>query len=301
MTELERKLKNYYENNPDYEQSEGFVERLKALEAGPAAADTPARRRWLLPVAAVIALLIAAGAGRAVLHASRPAGTPAPAVQTEPEGTTLAEPEKTAPPENPAPAEPGTPAAEEKKAPAAAEPETPEEAKPEAPAAVRPEAPAPAPKDPAAPAGTAGTPAGPKDQTPDEQPDQYPEDPDEPEDPGKTDVPEDPDEPDDPADSPDETPPEDPADPEIGAVYQLEDGRETLTLTLMATGESVELDVTGWDGQPEPATEEPPGPATYSGSNPIVNFLFEKNITYHLTRDDDGAVRVDLDVADTGS
>ena len=55
----------------------------------------------------------------------------------------------------------------------------------------------------------------------------------------------------------------------------------------------VEVDVTGWEQQ-APAAESP----AYTGSNPVVNFIFEKEITYRLTREDDGTVRVDLDVDD---
>ena len=85
----------------------------------------------------------------------------------------------------------------------------------------------------------------------------------------------------------------------------MKGGRELLTLTCLSNGASVELDVTGWqeelsetplDAPDETSPAAPASAATFTGHSSIVDIIFDKDITYHLIRNADGTVRVDLDV-----
>ena len=293
MVDLEQKLRNYYEHNLDYRQSPEALQRLLALEASPQAAKKP-RRRYALPVAAAIALALSAGALFAWLHSpSKQAETPEP-------GYTLTAPSETAPqtPKAPAPTAPAIPEPQTPAEPAPAEAPAEPEITPDPPQSAPPQrayAPAPVKQDEPAP-------VEPKEETPELPDDPIPPEPDEPEPPPVEDPP--------PADDPepaDDPPPEDPPqddDPpeptpeesDINAVYRMKGGRELLTLTCLSTGAYVELDVTGWMEE-QPEEPEPSDPVTYTGHSGIVDLILDSSVTYHLIRDADGTVRVDLDVA----
>ena len=98
-------------------------------------------------------------------------------------------------------------------------------------------------------------------------------------------------------------------DHDIDASYLMEDGRQTLALRCLSTGASVALDVTGWQEELEetPAppeilpTEEPPAQAaasTFTGRSSIIDIVFDKKIVFYLILEEDGTVRVKLDVTD---
>ena len=156
-----------------------------------------------------------------------------------------------------------------------------------------------------------------------------PEEPAKPDEPVKTDEPanEQPETPVKPEDPPEEAPhgddPTPTGDPQvirleehdIDASYLMEDGRETLALKCLSTGASVELDVTGWQEElSEPPALPPEGPppeelpteetpaqaaaATYTGRSSIVDVIFDKNIVFYLILEEDGTVRVKLDVTE---
>ena len=318
MDNLERKLKAYYENNLDYEHSDELFERLMALEAAPKAAPAR-RRRYVLPVAAALALAIF-GAGWAILHAPRTEevqtqapevsqAMPAPVQNDEDDPVALSKPP--APEEKRSvPQRPQTPAVE---APEPAQQTGQAEAAYREPVEASPEpAPKPLPEDPAPDDTAPVTPAEPSPAEPEDPPPIQPEKPDLPE-------------PEAPAQPADEQPQSDPtpdappeADPpendpaqdeppiihleenEIDASYRMKGARETLILMSRSTGEQVELDVTGWmeDAPLSVPSEEPVSSAvTYTGRSSIADFIFEKTIIYHLKLDDDGNVLVDLDVA----
>ena len=115
--------------------------------------------------------------------------------------------------------------------------------------------------------------------------------------------------PDDPKPAePDDPPPDDtkPANdtPQIppyvspyGAVYQMRDGSETLTVTRLATGESVEIDVTGWmeqaishaiqAGEHE---QQPGNPPENDGTGSGACIAFGTLIMYNLRLEVDGTV-----------
>ena len=74
MDKLEQRLKDYYKYHEEYRPeaiSGAFLERLKALESSPEAARRP-RRRYVLPVAAAAALVLAIGGWFAWRHAAAP-------------------------------------------------------------------------------------------------------------------------------------------------------------------------------------------------------------------------------------
>lgn len=296
MEHLEQKLKAYYENDPGYVQSEAFVERMKALETDRKAKIMPFRiRRYVPAVAALIAFALLLGTGWAWYRTRQPGKAPAPG--TSQEHTTLSQPD----PQAPGKTEP----------PAPAKPETPGQGKPDVPAPAGPERPVPSGTEEPAPSGQEGpaleareaqTPAKPEGSAPSEREDPVPPEPDdpvplEPDNP----VPPEPDdpvppEPDGPVPPPEEPypPAEDPQDPDIGAVYRMDGDQELLTMTLLSTGESVDVDVTGWEDQA--ASGSPGQSAAYTGRNPVVNYIFDKDVTFSLTRGDDGTVRVELEV-----
>ena len=100
MDDLERRLREYDEYNRA-QISEEFLQRLKALEANPETAQRP-RRRYVLPVAAVVALAICLGSVWAWLHFSRPVD------HRTPPAVTLEEPPADAA-DTPIPSEPAPP------------------------------------------------------------------------------------------------------------------------------------------------------------------------------------------------
>ena len=316
MADWEQKLKHYYENNYDYAYSDALLQRLKALESGPQAAPKQ-RRRYVLPIAAAIALALSLGAVFAYFQ------TPSKEAETPEPGYTLTAPSA------PAEKEPAAPQAPEPAAPVVSEPQAPAGPATAAPPA-EPESTADPPQSAPVQRAYAPTPAEPEDPTPiepEEEPpapdDPIPPAPDDPEPPPADDPPpiddpppaDDPEPADDPPQVDDPSPADDPPqddDPPIpppeesnfNAVYRMKGGRELLTLTCLSNGASVELDVTGWmeeASQPDPPDDTPPAPAEttliYSGHSTVVDVIFDSSITYHLIRGEDGTVRVDLDVA----
>ena len=354
MDKLEQRLKDYYKYHEEYRPeaiSTEFLERLKALESSPEAAKRP-RRRYLLPVAAAIALAVALGGWYAWRHAaaSVPAQTPV-AIQSGPSNDAVETPSEPSKPT--AKPQAGTKEAKPQKEnvseesvtltkPAAspmsggdvpsgtnggaasssndrphvlpgesvtAKPggtlpvlpagETP--GKPNDETAVNP--------DEEASAGPGGeTPSKPNDETPAEpavDPPAKPDDgqPGNPDDPNPTkpddsDPPE-PDDPDPPGppeiDPPAEEKPDVPKlPPEISVVYLSADGKETLTLTLMSTGEIVEIDVTGWQ------EEQGATPTEYheAPSYVVLYYAFGEQINIQLTLSPDGTVSAEASVFD---
>ena len=200
--------------------------------------------------------------------------TPAKAEETapeKPEDTTSAHPEETTPamphdetPENPNSVTPGKPNSE---TPAKPIDETPTEpiVEPSAnPDDGKPDDPPPAePDDP--------TPADPVDPNP-----QTPEDPDPPE----------------------VTPPVD--DPpyirlsDIGTEYRKDGGWETLVLTLLSTGERVEIDVTGWRSEVSVIAASAAS-ETHAAAYTKTCTAFGERITYRLYYDKDRNVCVELE------
>ena len=352
MDRLEQRLKDYYKYHEEYRPeaiSGAFLERLKALEASPEAARRP-RRRYILPVAAALALAVALGGWFAWLHAAtpEPAQTPV-AIQSGPSNAVAEIPEEPSKPDTkpqagakePKPEEASVseesvtltkPAASSKSGDATpAEPEggaastsnfRPHAlpggnvtAKPDATLPVLPinETPAtpnsetPKPNDETSTEPAVEPSADPDNEQSEKADDSTPAEPDDPtptehDDPNPQ-VPEDP-------DPPEITPP--PDDPPyvllsgIGAAYRMEDGRETLTLTLLSTGECAEIDVTGWMEKAKaeaqaahPASEldphqgEKPVPAASAFKFTDVCFAFGQNIVYHLKLEEDGTVRAE--------
>ena len=122
MADWEQKLKHYYESNYDYQYSDALHQRLKALEAGPRAAKKP-RRRYVLPIAAAIALALSLGAVFAYFQ------TPSKEAKTPEPGYTLTAPSA------PADKEPATSQTPEPNAPVDPKPQVPAEPAPAAPPA----------------------------------------------------------------------------------------------------------------------------------------------------------------------
>ena len=332
MDRLEQKLRAYYEHNADFDPSDAFMQRMKALESRPVSVKRS--RRPVAAVAALIALAAALGSGWAIFRAAKPVQTQAPETSqtapalSEPDADDPAELSKSAlleakrpkqqtsgasatksaektvpdsapasdPRELPTPEKPAESTPREPEENTAVEPE--EESGGEDPATVPPDEP------------ESGRPEDAQSAQPDEPEIGKPEDaqsvqPDEPEreKPGETPA-EDGPRPGD--DTPDANEPQivRPEEHDIDASYLMEDGRETLALRCLSTGASVELDVTGWqEALPETPLEAPDettpagtSAATYTGHNTIVDIIFDKNITYHLIRGEDGTVQVELDV-----
>ena len=78
MDKFEQKLRNYYQYHDEYQPeaiSDDLIQRLKALEASLEASKKP-RRRYVMPVAAAIALAIGLGAVWAYQHAVQPKDAP---------------------------------------------------------------------------------------------------------------------------------------------------------------------------------------------------------------------------------
>ena len=310
MDKLEQKLREYNEYNP-VQISEAFLEKLMALEPRPAA-EKP-RRRYVLPIAAAAALALAVGGWFAWRHATTPEPAQEPvAIQSAPADAPAEPPEE--PSEPAAKPQPGTaepkpqaPAAHVSEgsvtltkpeasqstgSPAPANSDAPTPAKAEETAPEQPVGPAPEPPDDTAPAKpddeTPGTPAVDPPAKPDDGQPGTPDDPT-------------PAEPDDPM--PDDTKPAS-VSPQIppyvspyGAVYQMRDGSEILTVTLLATGESVEIDVTGWMEQAianaiaaGEHAQQPGNPPENDGIGSGACIAFGTLIMYNLRLEADGAV-----------
>lgn len=326
MAGLEQKLKQYYENNLDYQPSEEFAARLAALESLPSAA--PKRRgRYVLPIAAALALALGLSGWALLRSPQKPeqpwvqapvaVQTPAPVTENTGDRTELSKPpvpeENKAPAPKkqapaPSPAEPtkkdaAQPAAQEHTAPAdivLTPPEAAPPAVPDLPAAPEDE-PAPEPEE-----------AGQTPVKPEEPADEKPEEPDEPEN-ETSEAPVKPEEP--PEERPNEDDPTPSGDPQIihleengiDASYLMEDGRETLALKCLSTGASVELDLTGWQEElaeapgapsPEGPPEAAPAAPAYAVRSNVIDVVFDKNIVFYLILEEDGTVRVKLDVTD---
>ena len=333
MDKLEQKLREYNENNP-VQISEAFLEKLMALEPRPAA-EKP-RRRYVLPIAAAAALALAIGGWFAWRHAAMPEPAQSPiAIQSAPanavadpaepskreetpqpetaeqnpqspaahvsEGSvTLTKPEASQSTGSPAPArsDAATPAKAEETAPEKPENTTPSE--PEDAPAAKPEDTAPAKPDEETPGTPAvDPPAKPDDEQPGTPDDPTPAEPDAP--PPADPVDPNPQTPEGP-DSPVVTPP--PDDPPyvtmekngINASYRTGDDGESMTFTLMSTGESIVVDVTGWMDE-LPDDPQPGGAQAVSGST-YTGFCtaFDRIIVYYLIRNEDETVRIELDV-----
>ena len=99
MDDLERRLREYDEYNRA-QISEEFLQLLKTLEANPEAAQRP-RRRYVLPIAAAVALAICLGSLWAWLHFSRPVESPKVTLEEPalPDADSPAAPSEPAPPE----------------------------------------------------------------------------------------------------------------------------------------------------------------------------------------------------------
>ncbi len=324
MDDLERKLRQYNEHKEtdQLEIREDFLAQLKSLEAARIAAPRP-HRRFVLPAAALITLVLLLGSGLIYLHSRQPDKSPAldsNGAQVKADVQTLTEPADPAP-DKPAPAGSVPPAPETPEQASPEKQDDPASAKPEAELPVNAETPTPVQPDHAAPAGSDGgtaaepdapTPAKPDDPSPAKPDDATPSDPQDTT-PATTDGPNPPvpvqpeeqtpplpDEPEHP-DPPVETPPaEDPPvpsePPEISIVYLISDGRETFTLTNLSTGESVDVDVTGIvpfcpQTPPEPDFywDEPLFPAAnYEGSCSAFGW----EISYRYSRASDNTLEV---------
>ena len=357
MDKLEQRLKDYYKYHDEYRPeaiSTEFLERLKALESSPEAAKQP-RRRYLLPVAAAIALAVALGgwfvyqraatpepaqtpvaiqSGPAVETPSEPykpaakpyAGTKEPKPQEErvsEESVTLTKPAassksggntaagsdgSTAPATNYRPHTlPGSNVTEKPDAPlpVLAPEETP--GKPNDDTSVKPNEETSAEPNGETPVTPSVEPPAEPAVEPSEDPnDEKPDDPT----PAEQDDPN-PQEPSDP-DPPEVTPP--PDDPPyitmekngISAVYRANGDTGTLTLTLMSTGECVEIDATDWVAQAHAIAQSAQEPEDPLGETPVqassdptytgACFAFDKMIVYSLIFNKNGDVRIYLEV-----
>ena len=85
MIDLEQRLKAYYEAHyydfhpEECEGYEEYLQKLKALETSPEAAKRlPARRRYVMPVAAAIMAAVSLGSGWAYLRLSQPVNPTVP-------------------------------------------------------------------------------------------------------------------------------------------------------------------------------------------------------------------------------
>ena len=356
MDRLEQRLKDYYKYHEEYQPeaiSGEFLERLKALESSPEAARRP-RRRYVLPVAAAAALVLAIGGWFAWRHAAAPepnqtpiaiqsgpasAAAESPVEPSEPTakthtGTKEAKPQKENVSEesvtlaNP-PAGPmsggNTPNGSDGGAASTSNyrphvlPGDSVTAKPDATLPVLPTDETPGKpndetavnQDEEASAGHSGeTPAKPNDETTTEPAVDPPAKPDD----GQPGTPDDPTpvEPDAPTLEPPDDQPDSPPDdlPEVDppavvklespftAEFHREGNRDTVTLTLLSTGECVEVDVTGWEassGHAAIAHEQPDSPGTPQNgtTGSWVAVAFYQPIFIQFTVGGDGTVHTE--------
>ena len=338
--DFEKKLEKFCERN-QVEIRDEFLQKLLTLDSEKKTA--PKRRRYVLPIAALVALALGLS-GWAWLHftrtedaqatdqsftleepASREAETPAvPSGSAKPEEQEMAAPSESAAPNQPDPAESvsltkqeqksadqpksegSTPVRSDAAAPesadgtpqiepdgdSSAQPEDAALVKPDDPTTVKPEATTPAKPNAPSPAKPVGTdPVTPDASTPAEPDDPTPQEPDETNQPGTE-------APDPPEPSENDTPQIPPYVSPYGAVYLNEGDREILTVTLLATGESMEIDVTGWEKQARinsvPASaenhEQQPGETTVDPEFGGVCIAFGTLIMYNLKLGEDGTV-----------
>ena len=198
------------------------------------------------------------------------------------------------PPDAAVPAAPNIPPQAAPGSAADEKPQNPTPGKPEDSAPVEPDAPTPAKPDAATPANEDDPePVTPIDPTPVEPDDPVPPKPDDPI-PPETEDP-------NPPDPTEADPPDAPQiPPEIGVVYLNADGRETLTLTLLSTGELFEIDVTGLlpfypqtSQDPDSYWDTPLFPAKK------IQYIGECNafgwqISYSLTRSMSGSAKAEV-------
>ena len=286
--DFEKKLERFRERN-QVEISDAFLEKLMALEPRPAAKKP--RRRYVLPIAAAAALALALGGWLAWQHtaAPEPAQTPVAIQSGSSNAAVETPPEPSKPEETP---QPGT------KEPRPQEEQVPEES-------VTLTGPVASPKsDSATPAETdettPETPDGTKSSKPEDMPSAKPENtepamPDgaDPQGSEDADLP-------DPAATDEDQTIVSMERPQIGISCRTEGGRETLTLTLLSTGESVNIDVTGFvPPNPAPSDQEgsPSEPDGAAASQAGANHLywgscsaFGWQIMYVLVRNSDNTI-----------
>ncbi|MBR4132479.1 MAG: hypothetical protein IKT99_05825 [Oscillospiraceae bacterium] len=251
MDDLEQKLKAYYQHNYYFRPeavTEELTRKLKALESSPEAARRP-NRRYVLPVAAAAALALVIGGWFAWQRAVTPEPVQTPvAIQSGSSVETPSEPnkptekpqagaEETKPKEENISEEtvtltdPTTPPKSDRETSAKSDAETP--AKPKETTPEKPYETAPEKQEDTNPEKSEDTPSAKPESAappkPDESNPQGSEDIDLP----------------DPAATDEDQTIVSMERPQISTSCRMEGGRETLTLTLLSTGESVNIDVTG--------------------------------------------------------
>ncbi len=291
MDEMERKIKAYFdEAAPD----PSFCERLLALEDE--VSPRPSRRRYLLPIAAVLAVALAFGGGWRYLRNTLPQDPPAPMAVNEEPAQTPEAPDNTVPADVPDDPESTLPTPQTP----VPQPET-NAPEPEGEAAAKPEPPGAATHDPApAPQKPAESPAEPPavNPAPPEKPGALPEGsqtpvitPDPPE--NNPDPPDTP--PNETPDPPEQSDPDPPAPITLSAGFFSSGGKDFISVTNTATGETVTFDVTGQcpapakfssSGDTDPNTAESDREQTKSYS--LQRSAFGTDIVIYVTRDGDG-------------
>ena len=248
MDDLKQKLQTYYEQTAPTEE---FMQHLLNLEETTDASPAPrrhSRRKYLIPLAAMLAVAVAVGGGWRYLRQTMPQNLPEPAPQSaKPAQEQIPAPAAGTKPSQPPAADPGPkkPAKSGQTSKPADIPETGKQ--PEAPSATpdggtEPSANGTQPEKPAsdpAPAGSDPKPAEPADD---------PGSPGKSESPGKEEPPAE--KPDPPKEEPPEEipdpPKEDPPAPiTLSAGFYSSGGQDYVTVTNNATGETVTFDVTG--------------------------------------------------------
>ena len=320
--DFEKRLERFCDRN-QVEISDAFLQTLLTLDEEKKTAPKP-RRRFVLPVAALVALALGLG-GWAILHTSRPAQTapPAvtleepvseaadhPAIQSEIGSTEKKEPAKQQTPVPPkpepavSPTKPGQSgtALPEFEDPAPAQPDAADPASPDIPQQAEPGGPTSGREDSAAPVEPEDTapvkPDAPDPPVSDEaEPPVVPpaEDPavEPPEDP-----PVDPQTEDPPVETPDDPPAVVKLESPFSAEFHREGDRDMVTLTLLSTGECVEVDVTGWEassGQAVPAGEHSDDPQTPQDElvGAWIAVAFHQPVHIQITSDGNGTVHAE--------
>ena len=317
MDEIERKIKKYFDQ---IEPDPAFRETLLGLEDAVKPSRTHSHRRYLLPVAAALAIVLAVGGGWRYLKATMPQPLPEPpaaieepaASADEAPGSAVPAPANETAPERPDPDARKPAAQTPDKAESAPKAEAPAEKQPEnrptapeggeaGPKAEKTPAPASEPAAEAPPESEPPKPVEPSANEPPvpEEPGSLPED-DPTEEPGA--LPEDdPTEgiPDPPAEEEPPKEPEPPAPITLSAGFYSSGGQDFVSVTNAATGETVTFDVTGQcpapiKELPVPSQSEAESEANGSAKNPtaqVYRFLrsaFGSDIVITVTRDADG-------------
>ena len=300
--DFEKRLERFCDRN-QVKISDAFLQSLLTLETENKTAPKP-RWRFVLPVAALVALALGLG-GWAILHTSRPAQTAPPAVtleepvseaadhpalQSEAGSPEKKEPEKQQTPVQPKPEPPVSPTKPEQSGtaqpnfgdPAPAQPDAAEPAAPDIPQQSVPGGPTSGRAESAIP-GEAEPPVVPPAEDPAVEP---PEDP-----------PVDPPTEDPPVETPDDPPAVVKLESPFSAEFHREGDRDMVTLTLLSTGECVEVDVTGWEassGQAVPAGEHSDDPRTQNGTTGSwVAVAFHQPVYIQFAVDGDGTVHAE--------